>query len=113
MISETKLIDVENKTVELFDDKELLPLGDYIPDLHWNQILVPKGNMNKDEIINLFKEHGVEVSICDDLSYWNCTFENCSLITIGYGNGLLGDGSIAPSIKLTFCENPNRSWKGY
>lgn len=109
----TNIIDGGNKTVELFDDKELSSFGDYLPDIHYNGILVPKANMTSEDIVSFFKEFGVEVSIMDDLEDWNCTFENCSLCEVSYGNGLLGDGSIAPSISLMFCDKPNEYWRGH
>ena len=87
---------------------------EYIPDMDYNGILVDKKDLKtSDDVITFFKGFGVIVSVYDDLEYWNCTFENCDLSVVSHGNGLLDDGSVAPSITLTFCDTPNKYWRGY
>ena len=104
-----KLLESE---VEIFDEELEENLGDYLPDMDWNQILVPK-TIPLEQIFQFFEKKGIQISIEDDYLDWICSFENCNFYKESYGNALLGDGSISPSITLHFCNSPNRFWRGH
>lgn len=69
--------------------------------------------INGETVKGFFAQWGIEISYMQNEHEFVGTFENCCLSVVSHGNGLLGDGSIKPSITLTFCDKPNEYWRGY
>ena len=106
ILSEMKIYDVEGKVVEFDWDKLEKALDcNILPDMDYNCIYLPLRATKA--LARILEGHGFNVSIYE--SRYGDSFvdiHNGLITSLGYGNGLLGDGSVGCSFEIVFCEKP-------